>query len=99
MTHTVIFFSSNEIRGLQTAPFATVAHVWFIQEVTSIPFYNETKKWHEFDFNLHAIESELAYSQVVINAQVPLLVSAIEGVKTQIPSNPPELHAILVLYV
>jgi len=41
----------------------------------------------------------LAYSQEVIKAQVPLLGSVLDGVNTQIPSTPPELHATFVLYV
>lgn len=38
----------------------------------------------------------------VINAQVPVPAAApvaVDWVKTQIPSNPPELHAVLVVYV
>lgn len=49
-----------------------------------------------------ANESLLAYEQDVIKAQVPEPAAApvaVEAVKTQIPSNPPELHAVKVVYV
>ena len=49
-----------------------------------------------------ANESLLAYEQDVIKAQVPVPAAApvaVEAVKTQTPSNPPELHAVKVVYV
>lgn len=84
--------------GLQIDPFETVAHVWVIQDVTFIPLWEVIYIWHVLYFNLHAIISELAYSHDFIKAQLPLFKSKLEGVKTQTPSNPPELHATLVLY-
>lgn len=51
---------------------------------------------------LQAYESLLALAHEVIKAQVPVpgvAPVAVDAVKKQIPSNPPELHEVLVVYV
>lgn len=83
--------------GLQIYPFATVAQVCLIHDVVLTSFYDETKNWHTLNLDLHATTSELAYSQEVIKAQLPLFGSFLDGVNTQTPSNPPVLQATFVL--
>lgn len=51
---------------------------------------------------LHASGSELAEVQLVIREHVPdpaVAPVAVDALKTQIPSEPPELHEVYVTYV
>ena len=76
-------------------PFAALSHVWTEQELAVVPA--AAVHLHAADLFWQAVWSLFASEHWENTLQVPVVAELDEGVKAQLPSNPPALQDSLVV--